>query len=126
MKKEFNYTIEKSEDISVKLQDLDKQMREEFKVPTFKLNRSTFLNAAKCFENTSVPMESVEECTMKAFEPLGNYEKNMQMVWKNELSSLRMCVEKCGQGDKTCLSNCFNTFAGKMHSSMSDIHKNIQ
>ena len=126
MKKEFHYTIDKPEDITPKLADLDKQMREEFKVPAFKLNRTTFMNAAKCFENPSFPMESVEECTMRAFGPLSNYERSVQGAWKGELGTLRACIEKCGPGDKTCLSTCFNSFASKMHATMDDIHKTLQ
>ncbi len=126
MKKEFKYTVERPEEISVKMQELDKEFREEFKAPTFKLNHKTFLAAAKCFENTSTGADKVEECTMKAFEPLGNYERNMQAAWKTELGILRPCLDKCTQAnDKACYSACFNTFASSMHAKLAEIHKTI-
>jgi len=125
MKKEFNYVVERSEDVSSKLQEFDAATKEEFKAPVFKLNRGAFLNVAKCFEDPKKPMQGVEECTMKAFEPLANYERELQTIWKTELTSMRGCFEKCQPTDKTCLSKCFNDFAARTHSKLTDIHNHL-
>jgi len=125
MSKEFNYKLESADDIAPKLKELDKEFREEFKASTFKLSHTTFLSAAKCFENPKQTVDMVEECTMKAFEPLAAYEKRNQSLWQGELGAFRSCLDKCAPTDKACMSACLNSFAVKMHNGMTDIHRTI-
>ncbi len=126
MNKEYNYTVNTTEELSAKMAEVDNELREEFKKPTYKLSHKVFSAAAKCYENPKEPAEKAAECAMKAFEPLGNYERDMQTAWKSELSVLRPCLDRCNPtGDKACYSKCFNTFVSNIHTKLYNIHKSF-
>ena len=125
MQKEFNYTVDSAEDIQNKLKDFIQDMRDEFKPQIYKMNHQTFLNMAKCVKSPSRSDDKVQKCIANATQKKMSYEKGIQEIYGNALQQIAPELEKCGEKDAVCLSNCFNAFTKSVYSNMKTLNSNI-
>ena len=54
-----------------------------------------------------------------------SYEKGIQEIYGNALQQIAPELEKCGEKDAVCLSNCFNAFTKSVYSNMKILNSNF-
>eukprot|EP00826_Nyctotherus_ovalis_P011401 TRINITY_DN12970_c0_g1_i1.p1 TRINITY_DN12970_c0_g1~~TRINITY_DN12970_c0_g1_i1.p1 ORF type:complete len:128 (+),score=31.37 TRINITY_DN12970_c0_g1_i1:158-541(+) len=126
MSREFNYTINSSDDLNANLKSFFQSLDDEFRATKFKLYHDSYKSAANCFVPKNSGPDFAEDCLKESLEKVSNYEMALNSISKTHTMSFSDCAKRCQENDFHCVSACFNEFASKMYSEFQSLHSNLK